>query len=220
MIDPIIKFIDLIDENSYAGSYRALSPIKGILDGRGVAGIFAHHCKKSVAELDAFDGLLGSTGWGAVCDTRLVLRRQRENPDATLIAGGRDVLHSEYALRFEQGNGWMYQGTAEDVRMSTERREILDLLDEESLSPAEIAKRLGKNYNTTRNLVMKLYESGRVIKDPKDPKYRSSIASIAETDSRIATTATPTIPTTTTTSTTQKRGPGPEDEIYQGYLAI
>lgn len=118
IIDPIVKFIDLIDFNEYGGAYDKLGPIKDILDGRHVAGIFSHHCKKSLAELDAFDDLLGSTGWGAACDTRLVLRRQRGSDEGTLIAGGRDVMHSESAILFEGDRGWQYQGAAEDIRMS------------------------------------------------------------------------------------------------------
>ena len=69
IIDPIVKFISLLDFNDYSGAYGALGPVKDLLDARHVAGIFSHHCKKSLSELDAFDDLLGSTGWGAACDT-------------------------------------------------------------------------------------------------------------------------------------------------------
>ena len=74
IVDPIVKFLDLVDFNDYGGAYGALGPLKDAMDARHVAGIFSHHCKKSVAELDAFDDLLGSTGLGGACDTRLVLR--------------------------------------------------------------------------------------------------------------------------------------------------
>jgi hypothetical protein len=168
IIDPIVKFIDLIDFNEYGGAYDKLGPIKDILDGRGVAGIFSHHCKKAVSDVDAFDDLLGSTGWGAACDTRLVLRRPRGSDEGVLIAGGRDVLHSESALLFAGNRGWQYQGAAADVRISAERKEILDLLGEEgSLSATEISKRLQKNYNTTKTLVQKLLAAGAIVHDGK-----------------------------------------------------
>ncbi len=84
IVDPIVKFLDLVDFNDYGGAYGALGPLKDAMDARHVAGIFSHHCKKSVAELDAFDDLLGSTGLGGACDTRLVLRRQRGSDDGAL----------------------------------------------------------------------------------------------------------------------------------------
>lgn len=167
IIDPIVKFIDLCDFNDYGGAYGALGPLKAALDSRGVAGIFSHHCKKSVAELDAFDDLLGSTGWGASCDTRLVLRRTRGSDEGTLVAGGRDVQHSESAILFEETSGWTYQGTVSDVRMSAERREIVELLEDGPLSASDIAKRLGKNYNTTKILVRKLTEAGSLVREGK-----------------------------------------------------
>jgi hypothetical protein len=208
IIDPIVKFIDLLDFNDYGGAYGALGPIKDALDARHVAGIFSHHCKKSVAELDAFDDLLGSTGWGASCDTRLVLRRQRGSDEGTLVAGGRDVLHSESAILFDGGRGWTYQGAAEDVRMSDERKEILDLLREETaLSAAEIAKRLEKNYNTTRNLLTKLHEAGKVIRDATDSrKWRSTVVTVVTAEPKPATVTTLTTPTTHTIPTTRERG--------------
>lgn len=220
-LDPLVKFLDLLDFNDYGGAYGALGPIKDALDARHVAGIFSHHCKKSVAELDAFDDLLGSTGWGASCDTRLVLRRQRGSPEATLVAGGRDVLHSESALLFDGGNGWTFQGAAADVRMSDERREILDLLEEaEPLSATEISKRLEKNYKTTHALLEKLQESGKIFRDGRDSKkYRKAIGTVGTRDKEPA--ILPTLPTvpiepTTTTLPTGERGEDSPESFADG----
>lgn len=92
--------------------------------------------------------------------------------------------------------------------MSDERRQILDLLhEEEPLSLAEIAKRLEKNYNTTRNLMVKLHEAGKVIRDSMDGrKWRSTVVTVVSSEPKPATVTTPTTPTTTTTHTIAKRG--------------
>jgi RecA-family ATPase len=208
IIDPIVKFIDLIDFNEYGGAYDTMGPIKDILDGLHVAGIFSHHAKKSVSDVDAFDDLLGSTGWGAACDTRLVLRRQRGSPEGTLIAGGRDVLHSESALLFDGDHGWQYQGAAEDIKMSEERREILDLLEEaEPLSATEISDRLKKNYKTTHALLEKLQESGRVFRDATNPKkYRKALRSVGTSEKSPTLPIAPTLITTPILPTAMQGG--------------
>lgn len=214
IIDPIVRFLSLVDENSYAESYGALGPLKEALDVRQVGGIFSHHCKKSIAELDAFDDLLGSTGWGAACDSRLVLRRQRGSPEATLVAGGRDVMHSESALLFDGANGWTYQGAAEDVRMSDERREILDLLEDGPLSATEIAKKLEKNYKTTSNLLRKMLDNGKIVMD-SGKKYRKAMGNVGTRDTEpVALPIVPTVPIETTTLSlpTAKRGEEPSSE--------
>jgi hypothetical protein len=166
IIDPIVKFIEACDFNAYDAAYGALGPLKDLLDAKKVTGLFAHHARKSVGDVDAFDTIMGSTGWGGACDTRLVLRRQRGSDEATLIAGGRDVAHVEIALRFSPTEGWTYEGLAEEVRISSERREIVDLLQREGpLAGSEIAKILEKNVSTTRNLLAKMIEAGEVAKD-------------------------------------------------------
>jgi hypothetical protein len=218
IIDPIVRFLDLLDENSYAEAYGALSPLKELLDIRQVAGIFSHHCKKAVSELDAFDELLGSTGWGAACDTRLVLRRQRGHPEGTLVAGGRDVIHSENALLFDGGNGWKYQGTAEDVRLSDARREILELLDEEGpLSATEISKRFPeKSFYTTRNLVQRLVESGRLFREGKKVALvpKKAVVHVVPVVQNGTTETTDTTRTTRTTHTTGEGGDFPEEARF------
>ncbi len=213
IIDPIVKFIDLLDFdfNEYGGAYDRLTPIKDILDGLHVAGIFSHHCKKSVSELDAFDDLLGSTGWGAACDTRLVLRRERGSDEGTLVAGGRDVLHSESALLFDGDRGWQYQGTVADVRISEERKQILELLDEAGpLSVTEVSKRLEKNYSTIRTLVQKLMKSGSLIHEGKKVTLATrksvvNVVSVAEEEEGKTTETTESIETTGTIETIEKR---------------
>jgi len=178
IIDPIVKFIDLIDFNDYSGAYGAMGPIKDILDGRHVAGLFSHHCKKAPSELDAFDELLGSTGIGGACDTRAILRRPRDSEEGTLIVGGRGVRYSDSAVLFDADHGWQYQGTAEDVRMSDARKEILELLEEAGpLAATEISKRLEKNYKTTSNLLRKLLENGKIVLD-SGKKYHKAIGSV------------------------------------------
>ena len=211
IIDPIVKFIDLLDYNDYGGAYGSLSPLKQALDGRKVAGLFSHHCKKSPSELDAFDDILGSTGWGAACDTRLILRRPRGSPEGTLIAGGRDVLHSESALRFEGDAGWTYQGLADEIRMSDARREILDLLtDAGPLSTSDIAKRLGKPYTTVATLMGRLEDAGKVIRESSNGRrYTNAVVNVVTVVTPrpgITTITTPTTATTPTTLTTDKRG--------------
>jgi len=96
------------------------------------------------------------------------LKRERGQLDATLFVTGRDVeREQELALRFEAESAqWRLLGNAEEVGRTRARREILDLLreqtQEEGMRPREIAAALEKNYHTTRALLCKMVESGEV----------------------------------------------------------
>ena len=78
-----------------------------------------------------------------------------------------------YSVRFnkEQPFGWKLTGEGEMVKLSEERREIIELLREEApLKPRQIALLLRKNANTVRRLLQEMLSKEQVCRN-KDGSY-------------------------------------------------
>jgi RecA-family ATPase len=130
------------------------------------------HTRKASAEdfLEAVSGTLGLTG---AADSVLVLKRDRNATEGTLNVTGRDIEERELALSFTHEALWVALGAAADVRMSQERREILDVLRswDEAMKPTQIAKELGKNPVTVRRLLQMMKSEGHVLTGKKSGSY-------------------------------------------------
>jgi hypothetical protein len=124
------------------------------------------HTRKAAAEdfLEEVSGTLGLTG---AADSVLVLKRDRQAVEGTLSLTGRDIEERELAIAFTSRDLWTLVGAAADVRMSQERREILDVLlaadpKRPAVTPTQISKEIGKNPVTVRRLLMKMRFEGHV----------------------------------------------------------
>ena len=62
--------------------------------------------------------------------------------------------------------------SGEDATTSAESQEVIDLLKEQQLGPAAIARQLGRKEGTVRMRLKRLVERGRVNCD-KDGKYHA-----------------------------------------------
>jgi DNA-binding CsgD family transcriptional regulator len=141
-----------------------------------IALVVLTHTRKAFAEdfLEEVSGTLGLTG---AADSVLVLKRDRNAPDGTLHVTGRDIDERELALSFTRETLWVGLGAASDVRMSVEQRQILDLLrtweadGSPAMTPAQIARELGKNRNTVRVLLRKMKAEGHVRQGLKSGTY-------------------------------------------------
>lgn len=140
----------------------------------GLAVIVVHHVRKMDAD-DIFDTISGTHGLTGIFDTLMVLARHGEG--VKLAAQGRDLEGYEKALdRDKLTGGWMVKGDAREIAKTNERQELLDALadaDGESLTLAAIASAVGKRKDTTRYLLKKLIEEGRVAQ-PHYGKYALS----------------------------------------------
>lgn len=145
------------DGNDYGEVTAQASALKAVADHHDVAIVAVHHSRKA-GVTDFLDATLGSTGLAAAADSTLVLRRGRGNREATLSVTGRDVEEAEYVLHFDRDTGtWALQGTTAEVQESYARQEIYDVLrDSEGMTPKQVAEALGKNHNTTKQLLWKM----------------------------------------------------------------
>lgn len=161
-------------EDMYLADYGVWGPLQSLtVTHPGVAILGVHHQRKTASD-DALDTVLGSQGVTGVADTILILRKSRGKADGELYVTGRDVEESERALRFESGH-WRDIGDAADFRMSEERDELVNLLTVEGPQTiAEVARSLGKKYDTARMLLRRALDDGRVEKRA-DGKYEIGV---------------------------------------------
>lgn len=143
----------------YDLDYEALESLLPVAAQHGVSILVVHHLRKMDAD-DPLDAISGSTGLTGGVDGTLVLKRERGRADAFLHVDGRDVEDpAEFALTWNPNVGsWTLAGSAEEFRVSQERRAVLDLLENaaEPMSPKDIADALGKTGANVRMLLTKM----------------------------------------------------------------
>lgn len=140
-------------ETAYTADYADVSMLKPPGDA-AVSILLVHHTRKADAE-DPIDSISGTLGIGGAADGAWVLRRGRGEDEAELHLIGRDLEdEGAFAVRFDRETcRWQWLGEAWKARISSERREILELLRNGPLRPKEIADGLGKKQGTVRYLL-------------------------------------------------------------------
>jgi hypothetical protein len=158
----------------YEEDYRAIEPLKTLADKRELAIVIVHHTNKREEPADPFDSVSGTTGLTGAADTVLVLARSSNGP--TLYGRGRDIEETETALKFDRTTGhWTVLGDATEVRRSSERNRIMEVLRNASapLGPKDIAILSGLKSENVRQLLGKMVESGEIEKGARGA-YRFS----------------------------------------------
>jgi hypothetical protein len=127
-----------------------------------LAMLFIDHIGKPKGFLsDPIDDVMNSTVKTAISDQVLALYKEPGQATATLKGRGRDTEDINLILRFDPFNlCWQSEGEAGQVRMTEERQEILDALEElgRSQAPA-IAKYLGKDRSNIAHKLNDLHSS-------------------------------------------------------------
>jgi len=158
----------------YSLDYDVGAAIKGIADKRGLSVLILHHTNKLNLNqgADLLECISGSTGVTGSVDHILIIQRERLQPDGLLTLITRDYEDRAWAMRYERGL-WTLVGTPEEAAEaanwrgdgeSDARQQILDLLRQSPMDPKEIAERLGKNRGAIRYLLMRLCESGKIVR--------------------------------------------------------
>jgi RecA-family ATPase len=160
-------------KNLYGEDYEAVNGLKALSDEFEVAIVLVHHVRKADS-VDAVEAVSGTNGFTGAADSILVLRRERGQAAASLMITGRDVKEREVALKFDsESMSWRIIGDAESVRLTKERKEILDLLASENraFSPKDIASELGRKGSNTRKVLGDMLKAGQV-ESPERGLYR------------------------------------------------
>ena len=168
----------VVQADRYADDYRDVGTIQTLANDRGVSILGNHHVRKAMSE-DFMDDVSGTIGITAAADTVMVLRRERGKADASLHLTGRDIDEQEIGLGWSPDScRWTHLGDARELRMSLERKAVLDCIQENApIGPTAIANKLGKTLNNIKQLLYKMAENGDVKSD--DGKY-SAITPITQ----------------------------------------
>ncbi|MER8872753.1 helicase RepA family protein [Mesorhizobium sp. M0814] len=154
------------DQQQYDMDYASLRELQQIGAENGIAIIVAHHTRKGVGDFDPFEAISGTQGLSGAADTALVLRR--DGNGTTLYGRGRDIEEFETALEFDRKTcRWRVLGPAIDVLRTSERTQILTVLERAGrrpMKPAEIADKAGKSSDSIRQLLFKMTKVGEVIR--------------------------------------------------------
>lgn len=171
--DPRLIVIDVLNkvratplkgEAPYAYDYRSVTPLKALADEYGLAIVVVHHTRKADAG-DRLEKVSGTNGLTGAADTTIILDRDGEG--VTLSGRGRDIAEFETALEFDRETcRWRVLGDAREVRVSDERRAILDALQGEGTpqGPSAIAGVSGQSVQSVRYLLHQMARAGEVQK--------------------------------------------------------
>jgi AAA domain-containing protein len=150
-------------QNYYEADYDSVIELRDLAAEFGIAIIVVHHQRKAEAE-DLFDTVSGTLGLTGAVDTIMIIDRTANG--TVLAARGRDVEEINQAVEFNDGV-WKIVGSADFVRVSTERRQVLEALEEakdQPLSAQQIAREIGGKANSVMKLLHKLAKEGLVSK--------------------------------------------------------
>ncbi len=117
----------------------------------GLAISVVHH-QRTLESEDPLDSVSGTTGLTGAADAVLVLNRDSQG--VTLYGRGRDIDDIETAMQFDRTSGrWTVLGAASAVRMTKQRRQILDALlaASQPLGPLAIAAATGMKDGNIRS---------------------------------------------------------------------
>ncbi|ROS34525.1 AAA family ATPase [Curtobacterium sp. PhB78] len=114
-------------KSQYAADYDFLGALKATTDAEpGSSLIIVHHTRKSGGD-DFLDAVSGTQGIAGAADTVLVLRRDRQEQNATLHVTSRDAKEGEYAMLLSDNGAWTLNGGGlEAARAAAEAIKVSD----------------------------------------------------------------------------------------------
>lgn len=159
-------------ETAYSVDYTDVSMLKPPID-RSVSILLVHHTRKADSD-DPLDSVSGTLGIGGAADGAWILKRARGSDEAELHLIGRDLEEEgAFAVRFDREScRWQWVGDAWKVRISVERRQVLDTLAAQPMKPHELAKALGKSQEAARKIVHDMVQDGQIDRGV-DGRYRA-----------------------------------------------
>ena len=163
--------------DQYGRDYSQMSALKALVDAHpGSSLVVVHHTNKGGRE-DFLEAVSGTQGIAGAADSIVVLRRDRNSDEGTLLVTSRDAAEGEYAVTFD-GAKWSTVGgdlkaaaQAAQERRSTDGAgdDMADLVravgqHPEGIRPKELAVVLGWDDARTRVYVRRAADAGRIAR--------------------------------------------------------
>jgi AAA domain/Toprim-like len=151
------------DQTQYDADYAAVLELRKLANEYGIAVVLVHHLRKQDAD-DAYDAVSGTLGLTGAVDTVLVLKRE-SNGTIVLHGRGRDLIEVEKVMTFNKDAcTWIIAGEASEVRVSTERKAVLDAMEKIGVpaSPNEIATEAELKSANVRRMLERMAREGAI----------------------------------------------------------
>ncbi|MFC1607135.1 AAA family ATPase [Candidatus Latescibacterota bacterium] len=164
------------NQYSYQHDIKDINELREIATEYDIPIILIHHTRKQGSN-DWIDLVSGTHGIAGSADTLLFLERDRGSTDGTLYVSGRDVDEASYKIIFDKDTcSWTIAGLADGSELSKPRMEILNLLRsyDGTMSPKEIAEKLGKTDGSVKKQLANLVRNGDVLR-PEHGQYTDRI---------------------------------------------
>ena len=133
--------------------------------------LVVHHSRKADhGGGSVLDVVAGTGGVAGGLDGVMVLRKDAQTRAFVLHVVNREMEELELALQLDmtEGCGWRLLGSAQEVRRSDSRQEVLSHLSHFGPgNPVSIAAALGKNRSTMRTTLQRMYDNGDISRDEK-----------------------------------------------------
>jgi hypothetical protein len=152
-------------EDAYTAKHAALKGLQRIANESGVAIVAVTHVTKSeYSSGDPFERITGSLAGVGTADTGVVLNRDASGT-CTLYARGREIEEVDDGVEFsDEQYRWRVLSDATTVRLSAERKAILDALGSDPIGPKDIADVAQVPEPSVRQILRKMVKAGHVEK--------------------------------------------------------
>lgn len=152
-----------LDENEAGAVADLVNPLRNLAHDYNTSVLLVHHHGKLTTG-DAVMDLRGSSALGAAADVCLALYRERGQPRAKLDGCGRSVRDFSLTVEFDDNSKcWQLVGDTKTVGQNEAQDDILSTLAElGEVDAGQVAKELGKNRTSVREVLMRLASDGKV----------------------------------------------------------
>jgi len=154
-------------EEIYRYDRDTVDPLNEMFERYHASGLLVHHFNKSKHD-DIMDSITGSTGLPSAVNTMWGLTKDPNNSQMSILhLRGRDLENEDpLALKWDDYlNMHVIEGPAHEVAVSSERKAVLDVLDDDQpRTPRQIAEELSKPVVSVQFLLRKLVNTGVVDK--------------------------------------------------------
>ena len=151
--------------NAYERDSDLLIPVQQMTKVLDITTILVHHTRKGIDETNPFNEISGSTGFQAIADSMMLMKKEEGNMNRLWVRGRR-MADNEYNVEVDVTKpGVVHLSEVDEVsRPATpERRGILDLLEGgDVMSPTDIAERLEKTDASVRRALTRMVKDGQV----------------------------------------------------------
>jgi hypothetical protein len=171
IIDPLSRFVRMVDFNSYAEATRQLEPLIDMArSSKCQTHIMALHHNGKNGERESGDALLGSTGFFGAVDALLsVKKRERARTIETIQRYGEDL--PETIIHLDPATGIVSAcGDLKEFTLNERKNLVLESMTSDPIAETAIKEVIGGNGGLTSQAIRALFDEGKLSRTGRGRK--------------------------------------------------